>query len=174
MQKTPLNMMEILEQKSSSNSHIDTVIDIIRQQNAELESADSVNSGQDQEDEDNGGQRDKEEAPHGKNEEEAEQSEKSESKSKSAADSGDKEEDIEEKKKQELIKRHTKGVIKVDTRDYNDPEAFKIIKKEKFQGKTALEKHREHYETSRKYQKWLKSQPVSFDYIDEIKEKLKT
>ena len=172
MQKTPLNMMEILEQKSSSNSHIDTVIDLIRQQNAELESANSVNS--DQEGEDHDDQRNKEEAPRGEHEEEAEQSEKSESKSKSAAGGGDKEEDIEEKKKQELIKRHTKGVIKIDTRDYNDPEAFKIIKKEKFQGKTALAQHKEQYETSRKYQKWLKSQPISFDYIDEIKEKLKT
>ena len=38
VQKTPLNMMEILEQKSSTNSHIDSVIDIIRQQNAALES----------------------------------------------------------------------------------------------------------------------------------------
>ena len=172
MQKTPLNMMEILEQKSSSDSHIDTVIDLIRQQNAELESADSVNSGQ--EDEDHDGQRSQEGAPHEEHEEEAEQSEKSESKSKSAADSGNKEEDIEEKKKQELIRRHTKGVVKVDTRDYNDPEAFKIIKKEKFQGKTALAQHKEQEEASRKYHKWLKSYRVSFDYIDDIKEKLKT
>ena len=130
--------MEILEQKSSSNSHIDSVIDIIRQQNAELEDADSVNSGQDQEDEDHDDRRNKEQVGHGEHQEEAEQSEKSESKSKNVAANRNKEEDIEEKKKQELIKRHTKGVVKVDTRDYNDPEAFKIIKKEKFQGKTAL------------------------------------
>ena len=165
MQRTPLNMMEILEQKSSSDSHIDTVIDIIRQQNAALESGDSNKSNNDA--------ALREKAPRGQGNEVG-HSVNSDRNAGEAAGAPEKEIDIEEKKKQELIRRHTKGVVQVDTRDYNDPEAFKIIKKEKFQGKTALAQHRDKYEESRKYQRLLQKQPISFDYIDEIKIKLKT
>jgi hypothetical protein len=146
VQKTPLNMMEILEQKSSSDSHIDTVMDLIRQQNAALDSGDSNKS--------NGNAALRGKAPRGQDNEVGHpvNSDRNEG---DTAGALEKEMDIEEKKKQELIRRHTKGVVQVDTRDYNDPEAFKIIKKEKFQGKTALAQHRDKYEESRKYQRLL-------------------